>query len=227
MTRSPSLDHREVGDRAADLAVQPLGELGRLDRHLAAHRLGDEGGRAEVATTIPTMRACTRAWTTSVYRRPSRDSSAWRSIATAAGCRSAASWRSPSTRPASATTRAAGRSSAACRPRAATSSPRPSSRRCSREALARQVAQALEASGSDEVWEFGAGSGALAGAADWARSASACAATRSSRSRRRCARASARRRATFGDRVRWLDALPRRCAASSSATRCSTRCRSS
>ena len=29
-------------------------------------------------------------------------------------------------------------------------------------ALARQVAQALEASGTDEVWEFGAGSGALA-----------------------------------------------------------------
>ena len=30
------------------------------------------------------------------------------------------------------------------------------------QALARQVAQALDASGSDEVWEFGAGSGALA-----------------------------------------------------------------
>ena len=30
-------------------------------------------------------------------------------------------------------------------------------------ALAVQVAQALEATGSDEVWEFGAGSGALAG----------------------------------------------------------------
>src|SRR5450631_4601294 len=29
-------------------------------------------------------------------------------------------------------------------------------------ALARQAAQALKASGSDEVWEFGAGSGALA-----------------------------------------------------------------
>src|SRR5438270_767383 len=28
--------------------------------------------------------------------------------------------------------------------------------------LARQVAQALEASGTDELWEFGAGSGALA-----------------------------------------------------------------
>ena len=30
-------------------------------------------------------------------------------------------------------------------------------------ALARQVAQALQASGTDEIWEFGAGSGALAG----------------------------------------------------------------
>ena len=30
------------------------------------------------------------------------------------------------------------------------------------QALARQVAQALDASGSSEVWEFGAGSGALA-----------------------------------------------------------------
>ena len=74
-------------------------------------------------------------------------------------------------------------------------------------ALARQVRQALDASGSDEVWEFGAGSGALA-AGLLASSAIASAATPSSRSRRRCASASAQRPYAFADRVRWLDALP-------------------
>ncbi|MEP7302686.1 MAG: SAM-dependent methyltransferase [Caldimonas sp.] len=74
-------------------------------------------------------------------------------------------------------------------------------------ALARQVGEALEASGSDEVWEFGAGSGALA--AELLRALG-------SRVRRYSivelsAPLRERQRQVlrdFGDRVAWLDALP-------------------
>ena len=74
-------------------------------------------------------------------------------------------------------------------------------------ALARQVAQALEASGTHEVWEFGAGSGALA-----AQLLDAL----GERVRRYTivdvsAALAARQRETlsrFGDKVRWADALP-------------------
>jgi SAM-dependent MidA family methyltransferase len=73
--------------------------------------------------------------------------------------------------------------------------------------LARQLAQALDASGSDEVWEFGAGSGALA---------AELLATLGERVRRYSivelsAPLRARQREAtlaFGDRVRWLDELP-------------------
>jgi len=74
-------------------------------------------------------------------------------------------------------------------------------------ALARQVEQALVATGTDEVWEFGAGSGALA-----AQLLSALGArvqrytivdlSGTLRARQRETLAS------FGERVRWLDALP-------------------
>src|SRR6185369_13499496 len=75
------------------------------------------------------------------------------------------------------------------------------------KALARQLAQALDATGSDELWEFGAGSGALAaGLLD----------ALGGRLRRYSivelsAPLRARQRATtsrFAERVRWLDALP-------------------
>lgn len=74
-------------------------------------------------------------------------------------------------------------------------------------ALARQVAQALAASGSGELWEFGAGSGALA---EQLLSELAPAITRytivdlsgSLRERQR------ERLARFGDVVQWVDALP-------------------
>ena len=112
--------------------------------------------------TIPTMCRCTRAWTTAVYRRPWRDSSAGRSSAPAAGFRSAASWRWLSTPPALATTRAAGRSSAACLQSGSDFVTAPELSPLFGRTLARQLAQALDASGSDEIWEFGAGSGALA-----------------------------------------------------------------
>ena len=74
-------------------------------------------------------------------------------------------------------------------------------------ALARQVAQALEASGSDEVWEFGAGSGALAAGllsalGERVRRYSIVEVSAPLRERQRAATRA------FGDRVRWLDALP-------------------
>ncbi len=76
-------------------------------------------------------------------------------------------------------------------------------------ALARQVAQALEAAGSAEVWEFGAGSGALAAQLLEALGERVVRYTivdlsGSLRERQR------ERLATFGDKVRWVDALPRR-----------------
>jgi len=74
-------------------------------------------------------------------------------------------------------------------------------------ALAQQVIEALEASGTDEVWEFGAGSGALA--------AEMLPALRGRIRHYSIVELSAplrerQRQATreFGDAVRWLDALP-------------------
>jgi SAM-dependent MidA family methyltransferase len=74
-------------------------------------------------------------------------------------------------------------------------------------ALARQVAQALNACGSDDVWEFGAGSGALAAQllealGDTVRCYTIVDLSGSLRERQR------ERLAAFGDRVRWVDALP-------------------
>jgi len=82
-------------------------------------------------------------------------------------------------------------------------------------ALARQVAQALDVTGVNEVWEFGAGSGALAEQVLDALSLAGPAlpqyvivelsATLRERQQQRLAR--------FGERVRWVDALPSRLAA--------------
>jgi SAM-dependent MidA family methyltransferase len=74
-------------------------------------------------------------------------------------------------------------------------------------ALARQVAQALEATGTDELWEFGAGSGALAhqlldALGDRVRRYGIVDVSGSLRARQR------ERLAPFGDRVRWHDAWP-------------------
>lgn len=73
--------------------------------------------------------------------------------------------------------------------------------------LARQVAQALDATGTDELWEFGAGSGALAqqllhALGERVRRYSIVDLSGSLRARQR------ERLAPFGDRVRWLDAWP-------------------
>jgi len=73
--------------------------------------------------------------------------------------------------------------------------------------LAVQVAQALGASGGDTVWEFGAGSGALAAQllaalGDQVRSYAIVDLSGALRERQRA------RLAAFGARVRWLDALP-------------------
>jgi SAM-dependent MidA family methyltransferase len=74
-------------------------------------------------------------------------------------------------------------------------------------ALARQLAQALEASGSDELFEFGAGSGALAEQlldvlGGTVRRYSIVDVSGSLRARQR------ERLAAHGERVRWLDAWP-------------------
>jgi SAM-dependent MidA family methyltransferase len=74
-------------------------------------------------------------------------------------------------------------------------------------ALARQVAQALSASDSSEVWEFGAGSGALASQVIDALGSALSRYTivdisGALRQRQR------ERLAAHGDRVRWVDALP-------------------
>ena len=74
-------------------------------------------------------------------------------------------------------------------------------------ALARQVAQALDASGTSEVWEFGAGSGALAAQlvdALGGRVARYTIVDLSGALRER----QRERLAAHGERVRWLDALP-------------------
>ena len=74
-------------------------------------------------------------------------------------------------------------------------------------ALARQVGQALEAAGSGEVWEFGAGSGALAvqlldALGDRVTRYTIVDLSGSLRERQR------ERLAAFGDRVAWVDRLP-------------------
>ena len=74
-------------------------------------------------------------------------------------------------------------------------------------ALAAQLRQALEATACDEVWEFGAGSGALAlqllqALGDRVRRYTIVDLSGSLRARQR------ELLAPFGDRVRWLDALP-------------------
>ena len=79
-------------------------------------------------------------------------------------------------------------------------------------ALARQVAQALAATGTQEVWEFGAGSGALAAELIAALDALGQPVARytivelSSELRER----QRERLAACGDRVRWADTLPER-----------------
>ncbi|MED5620455.1 class I SAM-dependent methyltransferase [Ideonella sp. BN130291] len=74
-------------------------------------------------------------------------------------------------------------------------------------ALARQVAQALEASGTDELWEFGAGSGALAeqllqALGDRVRRYTIVDLSGALRQRQQ------ERLAAFGQRVQWADTLP-------------------
>jgi len=74
-------------------------------------------------------------------------------------------------------------------------------------ALARQVRQALDATATDEIWEFGAGSGALAAQllralGERVRRYTIVDLSGTLRERQRA------RLAPFGDRVRWLDALP-------------------
>jgi SAM-dependent MidA family methyltransferase len=74
-------------------------------------------------------------------------------------------------------------------------------------ALARQVAQALQAAAADEIWEFGAGSGALAGQLLDALGASVRRYTIVDLSGALRGRQQARL-AAHGARVRWVDELP-------------------
>lgn len=81
-------------------------------------------------------------------------------------------------------------------------------------ALARQVAQALQATGTHEVWEFGAGTGALAAQLLQTLETLGCALERysivdlSGTLRARQARTLAERVPALAGRVQWLDALP-------------------
>ena len=81
-------------------------------------------------------------------------------------------------------------------------------------ALARQVAQALQATGTREVWEFGAGSGALAAQLLLTLDALGCAPERytivdlSGSLRERQARTVAERAPTLAPRLRWVSELP-------------------
>ncbi len=75
------------------------------------------------------------------------------------------------------------------------------------QALAAQLAQALHVTGTDELWEFGAGSGALAlqlldALGDQVRRYTIVDLSGSLRQRQQ------ERLARWGDRVRWVDALP-------------------
>jgi SAM-dependent MidA family methyltransferase len=95
--------------------------------------------------------------------------------------------------------------------------------------LAAQVAEALEKTGTDTVWEFGAGSGALAvqllhaldeiGRTDVRYRIVDLSGT--------CASASSRRWCAMRTASNGSANCPRRCKAWSSATRCSMRCRCS
>ena len=73
--------------------------------------------------------------------------------------------------------------------------------------LARQVRQALDASGSDDVWEFGAGSGALAAGlmSELGHRVGRYSIVEVSAPLRERQRAAT---SAFGERVRWLEALP-------------------
>src|SRR6185369_6933815 len=118
----------EIGDRLADAGMQPLGQLGDLDWRLDADRasVGDGGIRGDGHDFYNAW--CTPGMTQTVYRRPSWPVSVRPSMGPAAGSRSAPSWPWLFTSPDSATTPAAGSSSAACPRAAATSSPLPSCR---------------------------------------------------------------------------------------------------
>ena len=75
------------------------------------------------------------------------------------------------------------------------------------QALARQLAQALQATGTDELWEFGAGSGALAGQlidalGERVRRYTIVDLSGALRARQQ------ERLMHFGDRVQWADELP-------------------
>ncbi len=75
------------------------------------------------------------------------------------------------------------------------------------QTLARQVAQVLEATGTDEVWEFGAGTGALAGQllsalGDRVRRYTIVDLSESLKARQR------ERLAAYADKVQWVSALP-------------------
>ena len=142
-----------------------------------------------------------------MYRRRSSVSSPARSRATAAGCRSTATWRSRSTPRGWGTTRAGDRQFGLLPESGSDFVTAPELSPLFGKALARQVRQALEASGTDEVWEFGAGSGELAAQLLEAlgpavRSYSIVDVSGALRARQR------ERLAAHAGRVRWLDALP-------------------
>ena len=97
------------------------------------------------------------------------------------------------------------------RRRAATSSPRPSCRRCSAGRWRARWRRRWRPAARDEVWEFGAGSGALAAQLLRRAGRRVCGATPSSTSRARCAQRQARAPGSAcGDRVQLARRAARR-----------------
>ena len=168
MTRSPCSIIAKSAIALADLAMQALLELGDLDRELAARRgVAPMGRRSAAAAAWRKRKARPRFLQCGGARGPERQQCIGGSRATdRRGHRPRR--RLAAVRPLHGA-RALRAGARLLRERAAASFGRmpavgsdfvtaPELSPLFGRALARQVAQALEASGSDEVWEFGAGS---------------------------------------------------------------------
>ena len=155
-------DHREIGDRPRHPCVQPLAELGRVDRRPGAchgrrrQGKGSDGGHGSYNAAVhaglddgSVSAALTRVVAEEIGR-----AGGWlpfpRFMALALYAPGLGYY-------------ASGRTTFGRMPGSGSDFvTAPELSPLFARALARQIEQALEASGSDEVWEFGAGTGALA-----------------------------------------------------------------
>ena len=229
------LDHREVGDRTPDLPVQPLRELGDLDRELAARGGGvvgagvddgmgggDHGRRAHDSYNVRVHEGLDdSSVSAALARRIGAE------IDRAGGWIPFSRFMSLALYAPGLGYYASGRTIVGRMPTVGSDFvTAPELSPLFGRALARQLAQALDETGSDELWEFGAGSGALAAEllgslGDRVRRYSIVEVSAPLRERQRRRHGRSRRACAGSMRCRI------RSTASSSPTRCSTRCRSS